>query len=103
MFGFDSNDGSFASFCLILVTVPLFPVSSCGNKKDKMLEINSYLPLSCVMGGLQAKIKAPHAFETPSVRQVGYSGSLNSFQFITSEDLWGNIFILSHIAPKLAK
>lgn len=55
------------------------------------------------MSGLQAKIKVFHAFEAPSVRQVGDSGSLNSFQLMTSENLWGNVFLLSHIAQQLVK
>lgn len=48
MSGFDSNEGSFASFYLILITEPLFPSPSFGNKKDKTPEINFYLSLSCV-------------------------------------------------------
>lgn len=56
MFAFDS-EGSFASFYLILITVPLFLIVSFGNKKDKTPEINSYLPLSGVMCGCKLKSK----------------------------------------------
>lgn len=101
MFGFYSNEASFASFYLILITVPLFPIPSFANKKKKKPQrlILSFpcLVLCCV------KIKAIHAFKTPSVRQVGYSGSLNALQFMASENLWGDIFLLSHIAQKLVK